>query len=258
MSVLPQPSNRIIREQFSEGTTIDSDRIQGALDTVEDRINEIPRGDILPRYVEQTVHLGFLPGSLTTPSDFYPWGPLYNSSNWVTAAGLSNVENELRVKGCYNSNIASPSTGDQYVWSTGIHHTSPCLLTEVHFNAVTDAYHVNALTDNVMHIIVSVDSDSGGNDRHLNSFEVAKHLISDPAWRFRRTAATAVPDMLPAHTDDLGGNIVSFQNLKVTIPAGAKVRYQVVIPRNVGAWGANPFSTIVAGLTLHYLEEVVE
>ncbi len=33
-----QPSNRIIREQFSEGTTIDSDRIQGALDTVEARI----------------------------------------------------------------------------------------------------------------------------------------------------------------------------------------------------------------------------
>ena len=250
-------SNRIIREQFSEGTTIDGDRIQRALDTVEGRINAVPRGDILPRYAEQTIHLGFLPGSQSSPTDFYPWGPLYNSSSWVTAAGLDKVRNELRIKGCYNSNIASPSTGDQYVWSTGIHHASPCVITELHLNAVTDSYHVNALTDDQMHLIVSVDSDSGGEDRHLNSFEAVKHLISDPAWRFRRTPEPAAPDMTPAHTEDLAGNIVSFQNLKVSIPAGARVRYQAVIPRNVGAWGVNPFSTIVAGLTIHYLEEIV-
>ena len=249
-------SNRIIREQFSEGTTVDGSRIQGALDTVEGRINAIPRGDILPRYAEQTIHLGFMPGGMGLFFP-YPWGPLYNSSPWVVAGGLDKVVNPVRIKGCYNDNIASPATGDQYVWSTGIHHVAPCIVNELHFNAVTDSVFINALTDNAIHLLISVNADGEGQDRHLNSFEAVKHLISDDAWPFRRTSAAPTADMAPAHTETLAGNIISFKNLGVAIPAGARVLYQVVIPKSVGGWTVRPYQTIVPGMTVHYLEEIV-
>jgi len=250
-------SNRIIREQFSEGTTVDGSRIQGALDTVEGRINAVPRGDILPRYAEQTIHLGFMPGGMGSFFP-YPWGPLYNLPNWVTAGGAGKVVNEIRVKGCYNPNIVT-TAGDQFVWSTGVHHVAPCIVNELHFNAVTDSVFINALTDNAMHLLISVNADGEGQDRHLNSFEAVKHLIRDDAWRWRRTVAAApTADMLPAHTDVLSGNIVSFKNLGVAIPAGARVLYQIVIPSNVGAWTSpRPWQTIIPGMTVHYLEETV-
>ncbi len=250
-------SNRIIREQFSDSTTVDGSRIQRALDTVEGRINAIPRGDILPRYAEQTVHLGFMPGGMGSFFP-YPWGPLYNSSPWVVAGGLDKVVNPVRIKGCYNGNIASPATGDQFAWSSGVHHVSPCIVNELHFNAVTDSVFINALTDNAMHLLISVNADGEGQDRHLNSFEAVKHLISDDAWRFRRTAAAApTANMLPVHPERLSGNVVSFRNLGVSIPAGARVLYQVVIPQSVGGWSARPYQTIIPGMTVHYLEEIV-
>ena len=253
-------SNRIIREQFSDSTTVDGSRIQRALDTVEGRINAIPRGDILPRYAEQTIHLGFMPPSIGGGASdvIYPWGPLYNSTNWVVAGGLDKVVNPVRIKGCYNGNIASPATGDQFAWSSGVHHVSPCIVNELHFNAVTDSVFINALTDNAMHLLISVNADGEGQDRHLNSFEAVKHLISDDAWRFRRTAA-AVPtaNMLPVHPERLSGNVVSVRNLGVSIPAGARVLYQAVIPQSVGGWSARPYQTIIPGMTVHYLEEIV-
>jgi len=253
-------SNRIIREQFSEGTTVDGSRIQGALDTVEGRINAIPRGDILPRYAEQTIHLGFMPPSIGGGASdvIYPWGPLYNSTNWVVAGGLDKVVNPVRIKGCYNGNIASPATDDQFVWSTGVHHVAPCIVNELHFNAVTDSVFINALTSDAMHLLISVNADAGGLDRHLNSFEAVKHLISDDAWRFRRTSAAPTDDMVPAHTETLAGNIISFKNLGVAIPSFARVLYQIVIPKDVASsWTVLPYQTIVPGMTVHYLEETV-
>ncbi len=253
-------SNRIIREQFSEGTTVDGNRIQSALDTVEGRINAIPRGDILPRYAEQTIHSGFMPPYQVFPTWSGPWGPLYNSSSWVTAPGLDDVVNELRVKGCYNGNIASPTTGDQFVWSTSVQHTSPCIVNELHFNMVRNISVAPwGGTGDSVHALISVDGDSDKGDRHLNSFEVAKHNFADSSWRFRRSAPSApVVDMDPPHTYDLDGNIVSFKNLGVLIPAGARVRYQLVLPASaVAGWSTTPYRLIIAGLTVHYLEEVV-
>ena len=258
MSVLPQPSNRIIREQFSEGTTIDSDRIQGALDTVEARINEIPRGDILPRYVEQTIHAGFMPSA--GANTFYgPWNPIRNTPSNVVAAGVDKIENPLRIKGCYNTAIGTG--GSQFAWSTSVNHIRPCIITELHFNMLTDSWlSLWGGTGDSAHVLISVDSDSDKNDRHLNSFEAVKHNFSDSSWRFRRGAVLPpVVDMRPAHTYDIQGGIVSLVDLRVMIPAGARVRYQLVLPASVAAgWSTTPWREIIAGLTVHYLEEVVK
>jgi hypothetical protein len=63
--------------------------------------------------------------------------------------------------------------------------------------------------------------------------------------------------MLPPHTELLNGCVVSFKNLGVSVPAGARVRYQLVIPAAVNNWSADPYGEIIAGLTVHYLEEAV-
>lgn len=264
MSVLPQPSNRIIREQFSEGTTIDSDRIQGALDTVEARINEIPRGDILPRYVEQTIHAGFTPSRGVVGSNpevvFYgPWNPIRNTSGNVAAAGVDKIENPVRIKGCYNVSVGTADS--QYAWSTSVNYIKPCIITELHFNMITGGLWYNwGGTGDSAHVLISVDSDSDKNDRHLNSFEVVKHNFSDSSWRFRRGPASAPDaDMRPLNPTNIDGGIVSLVNLGVAVPAGARVRYQIVLPGVVAAgWSVTPWNRITAGLTVHYLEEVVK
>ena len=257
-----QPSNRIIREQFSEGTTIDSDRIQGALDTVEARINEIPRGDILPRYVEQTTHLGFLPsGGYSMSADIvYPWGPLYNTGwGWAIPVG----SNKIRIKGCYNPSIGFGSVTSQFVWSTSVYYVRPCIITELHFNVIKDSLHqAYGLGTDGLHVLISVDNAGDPLDRHLNSFEVVKHLFSDSSWEFRRGGPIApTDDMEPNFSENLDGLIISFRDLGVCIPAGASVRYQIVIPKGAGGssdWGTAPYNEIIPGMTVHYLEEVVK
>tara|TARA_R110002096_G_scaffold28762_4_gene87033 strand:+ start:1984 stop:2781 length:798 start_codon:yes stop_codon:yes gene_type:complete len=265
MSVLPQPSNRTIREQFSEGTTIDSDRIQGALDTVEARINEIPRGDILPRYVEQTIHAGFAPSrgvvvGVTLDIPFYgPWNPIRNTSGNVDAAGVDKIENPVRIKGCYNVSVGTADS--QYAWSTSVNYIKPCIITELHFNMITGGlWSTWGGAGDSAHVLISVDSDSDKNDRHLNSFEAVKHNFSDSSWRFRRGAARAPDaDMRPLNPTKISGNIVSLVNLGVAVPAGARVRYQIVLPGVAAAgWSVTPWNRIAAGLTVHYLEEVVK
>ena len=42
-------SNRIFEDQYSDGTTVDANRLQRTLDEVEARLNEVPRGDIKTR-----------------------------------------------------------------------------------------------------------------------------------------------------------------------------------------------------------------
>ena len=51
------------KEQFSEGTTIDGNRIDNAMDDIVDRFNDIPYGDIRKRWVPITYVAGWTPQS---------------------------------------------------------------------------------------------------------------------------------------------------------------------------------------------------
>jgi hypothetical protein len=51
------------KEQFSEGTTIDGNRIDSAMDDIVDRFNDIPYGDIRKRWVPITYVAGWTPQS---------------------------------------------------------------------------------------------------------------------------------------------------------------------------------------------------
>jgi hypothetical protein len=54
-------TRKITKEQFSEGTTIDGNRIEEAMDNIEERFNDIPKGDLRSRFVQTQYVLGFEP-----------------------------------------------------------------------------------------------------------------------------------------------------------------------------------------------------
>jgi len=54
-------SRTITKEQFSDGTTIDGDRLDNALEDVEQRLNNIRKGDIRTRFTQQQYVFGYSP-----------------------------------------------------------------------------------------------------------------------------------------------------------------------------------------------------
>ena len=266
-------SNRIFKDQYSDGTTVDSNRLQHSLDEIEARTNNVPRGDISTRYVQQMAHLGSMPvvsGGAFNPNHLYPFTSIYNQSGGIVGGDTEPVVNEFRLKGTHNPYVLPPANGgNQMVWSTSIHFTTPVILRAVHGNLIVDSNFVNADLDNTevpsaastnsTHLIISVDSDGEKTDRHLNQYEIVKHLISDDAMRFRRSLPSApVADMYPPHPENIDGNIITYKDIDVAIPAGGRVRFQIVIPVDLGGYNLlNPVSTFVNGLTIIWDEELL-
>ena len=85
-------TRKLTNEQFQEGTTIDGDRLQEAMDNVADRVNNIPLQDLKKRYVQTQYVGGFSPNkaALTTgdrraylrPSPFLPSWNKQHTSGW--------------------------------------------------------------------------------------------------------------------------------------------------------------------------------
>tara|TARA_Y100001963_G_scaffold53132_2_gene74446 strand:+ start:4972 stop:6030 length:1059 start_codon:yes stop_codon:yes gene_type:complete len=91
----------ITKEHFSDGTTIDGNRIDDALDDVVGRVNDIPYGDLRKRWVPITYVAGWTPQSPSTlehahdtaksdagevgATHHWPWMPVRNTGG-VTAA----------------------------------------------------------------------------------------------------------------------------------------------------------------------------
>ena len=62
-------------QQFADGTTIDGNRLEDALQSLEGRVNKVPDGDLQNRWMQTQIVLGFSPPTahdLTSAS--YNWG----------------------------------------------------------------------------------------------------------------------------------------------------------------------------------------
>lgn len=96
-------------EQFSDGTTIDGDRLEKALQDLENYINEVPDGDFANRWLQSQIVLKYLPWTAAADTQFdadraasgapagayfnpFPYLPVYNYGN-------DNLMNPFRVKG---------------------------------------------------------------------------------------------------------------------------------------------------------------
>ena len=103
-------------EQFSEGTTVDGNRLDRAMAEITDHYNDIPAGDLLTRFVETKYVFGYRAnreylGSKAVDGTYYyahhwPWVPIANnrfttgSENAATGNGhVEEWQNPYLVKG---------------------------------------------------------------------------------------------------------------------------------------------------------------
>jgi len=98
-------TRKLTKQQFQEGTTIDGDRLQDAMNDVVDRMNDIPLQDLKKRYVQTQYVGGFSPNkAVSATADCRgflrttPFTPSFNKAN--TGSDWTNtIENPYRYKG---------------------------------------------------------------------------------------------------------------------------------------------------------------
>jgi len=160
----------ITKEQFSEGTTIDGNRIDNAMDDVVERVNSVPYGDLRKRWVPITYVAGWTPQSPATlemtsgdpdESDkgeiagthHWPWMRVLNTNSEVVngtlgAAATDDLRftNPYRLKGVqvpgvypYGKSVTAetvytpsfPPVGEQFAWTRSWFIERPSILSSI-------------------------------------------------------------------------------------------------------------------------------
>lgn len=128
---------KITKHQFASTTTVDGSRIDGCMDDVENRVNNVQHGDIDTAWVQTVFHAGWQPKGRAFPYlianpentyDFkhhYPWlavknvvdvaeGQLTQDSSGTLTTAPESVQNLFRLKGYENENGGSIYGGSTY------------------------------------------------------------------------------------------------------------------------------------------------
>ena len=135
-------------EQFSEGTTIDGNRLEQALQDLERWSEKIPDGDMANRWMQTQIVMKYLPptvrsdATLATNTGFAtnfqraPFLPIYNKEDST---------NPMRLKGTklpWNNPYRFPPAGsfqDQYAWTSTMQTgKSPVILDAINLAFITD------------------------------------------------------------------------------------------------------------------------
>lgn len=120
-------------EQFSDGTTIDGDRLEKSLQDLEEYINKVPDGDLKTRWLQSQIVLKYLPwtdeantqlhtdGAPAGSYQPYPYLPINNNEG--TTSGGDPIFNAFRFKGTrldYQApyNTSADYRSNQVAWTT--------------------------------------------------------------------------------------------------------------------------------------------
>ena len=152
---------KITGHQFAKGTTIDGGRLDDCMEDISSRWNEVPGGDIEPRWTQTVFHAGWQPKGLPYPGPaftwkhHYPWLTVKNSiaggNNWLAVAtddslttAPDSVQNVYRLKGYANNNnnaVVPGSADDEYPdlnrfgWrraaTTALYFSRPAIITQM-------------------------------------------------------------------------------------------------------------------------------
>ena len=141
---------RLTREQFADGTTIDGNRLEGALDDIVNRVNAVEIGDIERRFFQTQYVGGYMPMPVKAPAlvladdvgvqDVFPWMDVYNGKVTTTnnasdalVTPPNGFQNRYRMKGTFNDDIDPERIDagyqpDQFVWTSAIPFTRPSII----------------------------------------------------------------------------------------------------------------------------------
>tara|TARA_R110002020_G_scaffold37128_1_gene112207 strand:+ start:136 stop:921 length:786 start_codon:yes stop_codon:yes gene_type:complete len=222
-------------EQFSDGTTVDGDRLAKALTDTEKRFDQIPDGDLLERHMQTQMVLGWAGpiGADITKNIQYPWLP---TNNVWTMPGSTIMD---RFKGLRRGDDAG--TGVNLVMTVPVQLGSPAViqaidtlfLTRIDYHNWNPADFIND-RNSCPHIMVYVDNpflpeDVAKNSVVLHQIPITANAI-DVTGESANTGVAATADMYPPYNDNgvagkLRGVHIKADNLNIPLPANARVRF---------------------------------
>ena len=279
-------------EQFSDGTTIDSNRIEKALQDLERYINDVPDGDFRSRWLQSQMILRYLPFTAEadanlatgtgTPGDYLkaPWQQVYQAG-----AGITNA---YRLKGNRLpwQEAFDAGTDRQVAWTTAVavgdepvvldaidvsmaSYSSEYQNTYEYDSSPPENQTPNSPVDDI-HLELTMDNPFIPNIQILNS--VLFHKYNFSALNSKMTAAglayTIPADINPTMSSvgmGAAGDVSLFiqvRELGIPIPPGSRLRFSLILSNDFAGgagyqpWGLKPWQTFVPTMSLTLLERL--
>lgn len=259
----------ITKEQFSDGTTIDGNRIEQALQELEEICDQVPGYYVKRRFVQNQIVVGFSPFQ---QAPYNQQVPALNGGGFVNNL-TTNVE---RWKGYKILSQPIADVEKVVFWETSFKVDNPAIIHAVdcfmmQCTASTSPtyqlpggsgaiYAPPSVAD--VQVFVSVDAPFIEEDRSQSDVLIHKYGMDMNAWLVTPIARnTYTNDMSPAYPGGVeSGWAVTLDSLNLPIPSKARVRIGLGIPvykggtTGIGHWGATPWNTFVPSLTATLLE----
>mgnify|MGYP003149349923 CR=1 FL=1 len=283
---------KITNQQFSDGTTIDGDRLERAIQDLEEYIDDVPYGDFRQRWLQTQVIMKYLPptaqvdANLITSSTIagnsinVPFLPVYNFGPGITNA-YRLKGNKLPYQEAFNAGGYGTT---QVAWTCNLAFADePVIIAAV--DAVLLSYsseYINNFEydsapppnkvlsqpiDNI-HLEITMDNPFIPNIQILNS--VLWHKYNFSAHNSKITArGLAYPNPIPSDMDPKMSSITGMGNggqaslaiqerdLNIPVPPMSRIRFSLILPDDGFApWDAKPWQTVVPTLSLTLLERL--
>ena len=269
-------------QQFSDGTTIDGNRLERAMQELEDRLDTVSDGDLRNRWTQTQIVAGWAPTVLAPAAPTigsHPYLRIYNNIyEEFSYVSTADSKNKYRLKGTKVDHIdvvefnkLTPDDDTQYAFTQSLIFSRPAIIHAFDVLMMQDtttsspapAYKFGgAAATPGIDIQISVDNPWAPEDKTQNDVELHVYNFDDTLQRFSLAAAAATQDMTPAFR---GGNndgvAITKNDLAIPIHQGARVRFTVTIPRYTSAttteyakWTATPWSSFAPSFVLTLLE----
>jgi len=230
---------RFTHEQIAPQVAIVGSRIDRVVRDLIARYNGLEPQDMGKRWVICQRVGGYSPqfNSIIQDPSQLPWLNVSNSEDQVT--GIKPVQNEYRLKGTFNPDIAVPS-GDkdgqltQYVWSTTFYTDRPIRIQGLNLSMRSDRLHWYMNTWkygatpppsrstnqslNDMYLDLSID------DR----FYTSNRTKIEPEIRVSQTTAD---NYNPTHPVDQTEVVIDVRNIDIRVPQFSRVRLSIMVPQ---------------------------
>lgn len=260
----------VTTQQFSDGTTIDGNRIEEALQQLEEMCDLVPDGNVLTRFTQSQIVLGWNPILDAAVGGYQHEHPWIQDEN---AQPLSDNQ-QYRLKGYAKEGLISK----YYIWETSFMADRPLVIHALDLFLAQDAggsatgvyempggasapYVPPEVADIGLHI--TIDAPYIPEDRSQNDVELHKRDFSTNSCLIRPipfAVASSAGRMRPDYPGGaLSGWSINTDDLNIPMAPDSRIRFAVVIPLYSGgaglaAWGTQPWRASVPSMTLTTLE----
>tara|TARA_E500000331_G_scaffold357353_1_gene418787 strand:- start:2701 stop:3525 length:825 start_codon:yes stop_codon:yes gene_type:complete len=237
----------LTKEQFSDGTHIDGNRVDRAMADTVDRFNNVRKKDMKRRWVQTQFVGGYTPqdpSTITAGKEISaPWLYCENDilSSSYSIATAKEIQNKHRIKA---SSVDTVTNGDQFAMTNAFYFRKPvvisglsvCMLVDSTYpnsHVYTDDYdgHTDGDPANDLVVNIEVDNPFLPEDKSLSSIVYHRGGFNVTSQKFRGIHSSPTSDMLPAHPGGaLQGIVIDDQDLNIPLSRDTRARVSIVIP----------------------------